>query len=152
MKRKFSFGFAESRLRLREGVRTRIKSKNFWFNFFRVALILLAIGVLGIVFLFIWYSKDLPSPTKVVRREGYSSKVYDRNGNALYDIYDTAKREPVVAADIPDYLKKATISVEDKSFYTHSGVDLLTPLRIIKNFFYFGKVTGGSTLTQHLYS
>jgi penicillin-binding protein 2A len=42
------------------------------------------------------------------------------------------------------------VAVEDKSFYTHSGIDLLTPLRIIKNVFYFGKVTGGSTLTQQL--
>jgi len=149
MKRRFSLN-AESRLRIRDNVRTKIKSKSFWFNFFRVALILLAIGVIAILILFIWYSKDLPSPTKVVRRDGYSSKVYDRNGNALFDIYNDAKREPVVAEDIPDYLKKATVAVEDKSFYTHSGIDLLTPFRIIKNLFYFGKVTGGSTLTQQL--
>lgn len=150
MKRRLSFRFAESGSRIRENVRTRVKSRSFWFNFFRVALILLAVGVVTILVLFVWYSKDLPSPTKVVRRDGYSSKVYDRNGNALFDIYNDAKREPVVAEDIPDYLKKATVAVEDKSFYTHSGIDLLTPFRIIKNIFYFGKITGGSTLTQQL--
>ena len=150
MKRKFSFRFAESRSMIRDSVRTKIKSRNFWFNFFRVALILLAIGVVVILVLFIWYAKDLPSPAKVVRRDGYSSKVYDRNSNALYDIYSDAKREPVAFSDVPDYLKKATVAVEDKSFYSHSGFDLLTPLRIVKNLFYFGKVTGGSTLTQQL--
>ena len=150
MKRKFSFRFAESRSMIRDSVRTKIKSRNFWFNFFRVALILLAIGVVVVLVLFIWYAKDLPSPAKVVRRDGYSSKVYDRNSNALYDIYSDAKREPVAFSDVPDYLKKATVAVEDKSFYSHSGFDLLTPLRIVKNLFYFGKVTGGSTLTQQL--
>jgi 1A family penicillin-binding protein len=126
------------------------KSKDFWFKFFRAILILMAIGILLIIFLFIWYSKDLPSPVKVVRREGYSSKVYDRNGKPLYDIYSDAKREPVAAENMPDYLKKATVATEDKSFYTNSGIDLLTPLRMVKNVFYFGKVTGGSTLTQQL--
>ena len=130
--------------------RAGIRSKKFWFNFFKVGLALMIVGTLGVIFLFIWYSKDLPSPTRVVRREGYSSKVYDRNGNSLYDIYDDAIREPATADQIPDYLKKATVAVEDKSFYTHKGIDLLTPLRIIKNIFYFKKVTGGSTLTQQL--
>jgi len=149
-KRQLSYRFAGSRSRIKENIRTKVKSKRFWFNFFKVVLILMAIGVLGIIFLFVWYAKDLPSPTKVVRRDGYSSKVYDRNDKALYDIYEDAKREPVVAEDIPDYLKKATVAVEDKSFYSHSGIDLLTPLRIVKNLFYFGKITGGSTLTQQL--
>ncbi len=111
---------------------------------------MMAIGVLSVLFLFVWYSKDLPSPTKVVRRDGYSSKVYDRNNKVLYDIYDDAKRDPVNFSDIPDYLKQATVAVEDKDFYKHKGFDPLTPFRIIKNAFYFRKVTGGSTLTQQL--
>lgn len=124
--------------------------KKFWFNFFRIALVLLAVGCVLLLFLFIWFSKDLPSPSKVVRRDGYSSKVYDRNGNSIYDIYDEARRDPVALDNIPDYLKKATVAVEDKDFYKHNGFDPLTPFRIVKNVFYFGKVTGGSTLTQQL--
>ncbi|MFA6369069.1 MAG: PBP1A family penicillin-binding protein [Candidatus Shapirobacteria bacterium] len=126
------------------------KSKDFWFRFFRAVLILIGVGFVGIMILFVWFSKDLPTPSKVVRRDGYSSKVYDRNGTPLYDIYDEAKRDPIAFDDLPDYLKKATVAVEDKDFYKHSGFDPLTPFRIIKNVFYFGKVTGGSTLTQQL--
>ncbi len=126
------------------------KSRNFWFNFFKVALVVMGIGILGILSLFVYFGKDLPSPAKVVRRDGYSSKVYDRNGKVLYDIYNDAKRDPVNFSDIPDYLKKATVAVEDKDFYKHKGFDPLTPLRMIKNVFYFKKVTGGSTLTQQL--
>lgn len=127
-----------------------VSSKKFWLNFFKVTLILMAIGVLAVVGLFVWYSRNLPSPEKVVRRDGYSSKLYDRNDNILYDIYDQGKRDPVLFENIPDYLKQATIAVEDKDFFKHKGFDPLTPFRIIKNFFYFGKVTGGSTLTQQL--
>ena len=140
--------FASLKMKIKRKV--NFKSKDFWFRFFRMILILVAIGFVALIVLFVWYSKDLPSPTKVVRRDGYSSKVYDRNDNALYDIYDEAKRDPVAFNDVPDYLKKATVAVEDKEFYNHKGFDPLTPFRIIKNIFYFGKVTGGSTLTQQL--
>jgi 1A family penicillin-binding protein len=136
--------------RTEKKIKELIKSRDFWLKFFKITLILIGVGLVALVILFVYFSKDLPSPAKVVRRDGYSSKVYDRNGEVLYDIYNDAKREPVDFSDIPEYLKQATIAVEDKDFYKHRGFDPLTPLRIIKNFFYFGKVTGGSTLTQQL--
>ena len=83
----------------------------------------MGVGVVFIIALFVWFSKDLPTPSKVVRRDGYSSKVYDRNGNALYDIYDEAKRDPVAFDNVPDYLKKATVAVEDKEFYRIYNTD-----------------------------
>ena len=113
-------------------------------------LVFLGAGLIMMVGLFAWYSKDLPNPTKVVRREGFASRIYDRNGALLYDLYHDQKRQPVTEDLIPDYLKKATVAVEDKDFYNHSGFDPLAPFRIIKNFFYFKKLTGGSTLTQQL--
>lgn len=100
--------------------------------------------------LFVVFSVDLPTPNKVVRRDGFTSRMYDRNGNLLYDVYKDAKRTPVIWEDVPDYLKKATVAVEDKEFYTHKGFDPLAPFRIIKNLFVFRKLTGGSTLTQQL--
>ncbi len=126
------------------------RSKKFWFKFFVVFLSLIVVGFVSLIILFAYFSKDLPSPTKVVRHEGYTSQIYDRNGKIIYDLYDDAKRTPVAWENIPETLKQATVAVEDKSFYSHKGIDLLTPLRIIKNFFYFGKITGGSTLTQQL--
>jgi 1A family penicillin-binding protein len=127
-----------------------IKSKKFWYRFFLVFLLLMGVALLLMIVLFAWYSKDLPSPTKVVRRDGFASKIYDRNGELLYDLYHDQKREPVTEDQIPDYLKKATVAVEDKDFYNHQGFDPMAPFRIIKNLFYFKKITGGSTLTQQL--
>ncbi|MDD3998601.1 MAG: PBP1A family penicillin-binding protein [Candidatus Shapirobacteria bacterium] len=126
------------------------KSKKFWYKFFWVMLILFGAGMVMTVGLFAWYSKDLPSPSKVIRREGFASRIYDRNGEILYDLYEDQKRQPVNFEDLPDFLKQATIAVEDKDFYKHKGFDPLAPFRIIKNIFYFKKLTGGSTLTQQL--
>lgn len=126
------------------------KSKRTWYNIFKFALIGLGVSLILILILFAWFSKDLPNPAKVVRRDGFTSKIFDRNGALIYDVYKDAKRNPVVWGDVPEYLKKATIAVEDKEFYTHQGFDPLTPFRIIKNVFYFHKLTGGSTLTQQL--
>lgn len=126
------------------------RSKKFWYKFFLVLLIIFGVGLVVTIGLFAWYSKDLPSPTKVVRREGFATKIYDRNGQLLYDLYHDQKREPVSNDQIPETLKRATVAVEDKDFYKHKGFDPLAPLRIVKNIFYFHKLTGGSTLTQQL--
>lgn len=130
--------------------RRKLNIKKRWLMVFYSVLGLLGIGFLGILILFVWYSKDLPTPSKVVRRDGYASRIYDRNGKLLYDVYKDAKRTPVVWEDVPVYLREATIAVEDKDFYKHQGFDPMAPLRIIKNVFYYGKLTGGSTLTQQL--
>lgn len=127
-----------------------MKTRKFWYRVLWSGLILAVVAFLGVLFVFAWFSKDLPTPNKVVRRDGFSSRIYDRNGELLYDVYKDAKRVPVVWEDIPDSLKNATIAVEDKDFYKHSGFDPLAPFRIIKNVFYFKKLTGGSTLTQQL--
>ena len=121
-----------------------------WDGCFWLLLVSIGAGLVAVVGLFVWFSKDLPSPIKVVRREGYTSRIYDRNGELIYDVYKDAKRTPVLWEDVPEFFKKATIAVEDKEFYKHRGFDPLTPFRIIKNLFYFRKLTGGSTLTQQL--
>ncbi|EKE05779.1 MAG: hypothetical protein ACD_19C00176G0001, partial [uncultured bacterium] len=114
-------------------------------------------GFLGIVGLFIFLiialplmSFGLPSPDKVVRREGFSTKILDRNGKALYDIFDNERRTPINISDMPLYLKQATVAIEDKNFYTHSGFDILGTIRGLSRVFTRGYAQGGSTLTQQL--
>lgn len=92
----------------------------------------------------------LPSPEKVVRTQGFSTKILDRNGKVLYDVYQDENRTEVPLSDIPLYLREATISIEDKNFYKHQGFDPTGMLRAMVNIFTLGKVQGGSTLTQQL--
>jgi 1A family penicillin-binding protein len=94
---------------------------------------------------------SLPTPDKVVRREGFSTKILDRNGKSLYDIsFDGERRTPVKIDDIPLYLRQATISIEDKNFYKHQGFDVTGYARAIYNIIFHQKLQGGSTLTQQL--
>lgn len=132
---------------------TQQKLRNIKILRFLAILVVVAViaGVVIFFALFAWVSKDLPKPGQVVRTTGYSTKLFDRNGKLLYDLYKDERRDPISIAQVPQYLKQATVSVEDKDFYKHGGVDPLTPFRIIYNYiFRGGRVVGGSTLTQQL--
>ena len=118
-----------------------------------IALVFCGLVVLGIIVflvMFFWFSKDLPQPGEVIRREGYSSKIYDRNGELLYDLFQEERRQPSRAEEIPAVLKNATVAIEDRDFYKHSGFDFLTIIRIPYNLIFRKRVVGGSTLTQQL--
>lgn len=112
---------------------------------------------MGIILLFVIttaifavFSVGLPNPNKVIRREGYSTVLYDRSGKVLYDLYNNENRVPLELADMPKYLREATIAVEDKDFYKHKGFDPWGAFRIIKNLITMQALTGASTLTQQL--
>lgn len=110
--------------------------------------LLLVIFFIGI--LFAWYAKDLPRPDKVVRREGLSTVVLDRNGEKLYDIFEEANRIPAKWDEVPQYLKDATIATEDKDFYKHQGLSTTGILRGMLACIVLRRCQGGSTLTQQL--
>jgi penicillin-binding protein 1A len=57
----------------------------------------------------------------------------------------------VALKDMPPYLPKAFIAIEDRRFYSHYGVDPLGIMRAaIANILHRGVSQGGSTLTQQL--
>ncbi len=87
---------------------------------------------------------------KVVRREGFSTKILDRSGKVLYDIYADQRRTAVELDSMPLYLRQATIAIEDKNFYKHEGFDPIGILRAAYSIAFLGRVQGGSTLTQQL--
>ena len=109
-----------------------------------IALVLFAGG------LFAFYAKDLPQPDKIVRREGFATKIYDRNGELLYDVFADQRRTPVSLDNIPEHLKNATVAIEDKNFYRHSGFDPTGIFRAVFNIVVHRRLQGGSTLTQQL--
>lgn len=111
---------------------------------------LVILGIFLFLAMFAWYSRELPKPGEVVRKEGFSSKIYDRDGNLLYDLFQEERRNPISIDQIPSDLKNATVAIEDRDFYKHKGFDFLTILRIPYNFVFRQRVVGGSTLTQQL--
>lgn len=100
--------------------------------------------------LFAWYAKDLPRPDRVARTSGFSTIIYDRSGQVLYDVYGDQNRVPVSFEELSLALRQATIAVEDKDFYKHQGFDPRGMLRAVFNIVFKHKLEGGSTLTQQL--
>lgn len=95
-------------------------------------------------------AKDLPRPERIVRKAGFSTKIFDRNGKLIYDVYENQKRTPVQLYEVPKYLQQATVAIEDKDFYKHQGFDPKGYLRIIYYLVFHHRLIGSSTLTQQL--
>lgn len=151
----YALSMWRKRLQRKRGIRRLRKQNNVNYNklFFvlsKFAFYGLIVGIVAFIAVMSFIAFDLPSPDKVVRREGFSTKILDRNGEVLYDIYQDEKRVPVKLDDVPDYLKKATIAIEDKNFYKHEGFDILGIVRGFTRIFTRGRAQGGSTLTQQL--
>lgn len=115
-------------------------------------------GVAGL-FLFLagtvtvaYISRDLPSPDKLNERVvSQSTKIYDRTGDhLLYEVYQNQKRTIVNLDQIAPLAVKATIAVEDKYFYQHPGVRVVSIMRAgFNNLIGRRSGSGGaSTLTQ----
>ena len=126
-------------------------AKRFWFKFIIACIILFLVGAILTIAVFAWYSKDLPDPNKIIDRSIIqSTKIYDKTGeHLLYDLHGTQQRTLIEISDLPDYVVKATISIEDKNFYKHSGVSIFSTLRSqIVPRLQGKRAQGGSTLTQ----
>ncbi len=144
------------KLKIKKYRRRKSKRASF-FNWPRLGLILVSfilisvlVGFIGVSLLFAYYAKDLPNPNRVKRRTGFSSQIFDRNGVLLYSLYANQNREPVKLSDVPMALRQATISIEDKNFYHHPGFDVRGIIRALIKTVVFGRLEGGSTLTQQL--
>jgi len=107
----------------------------------------------GILFtsLYIYLSRDLP-PLEMIYfyKPARITYVFDKNGEVVYEFF-TEKREPVPLDSISPKIQKAFITLEDKRFYKHFGIDII---RFVKAVFINLKkrrfVQGASTITQQL--
>lgn len=112
-----------------------------------VAMFILIIGV------FAYFRKDLPNLRDISGNNiGGSIRYYDRTGETLlWEDYDAVKRVPVESDKISDYLKQATIALEDRDFFKHGGFDLKGISRAAWANVTGGSTSqGGSTITQQL--
>src|SRR3989344_5404778 len=114
-------------------------------------------GILGsaififLPLLFLVFVQDLPSPRMLTLSQiPQTTKIYDRNGKLLYQIYANQNRTLVPLNSIPKHLQKATIATEDKDFYKHPGFDLTAIIRSATQNVTGHDLQGGSTITQQL--
>lgn len=81
-----------------------------------------------------------------------TTRINDRNGVTLWEIFGEGKRTQVPLSRIPDTLKYATIAIEDDTFYTNKGFDEPSLIAaVIANFRNpEDRPIGGSTITQQI--
>ncbi|MEX1549688.1 PBP1A family penicillin-binding protein [Enterococcus sp. C50] len=99
--------------------------------------------------LFWFYAKDAPALTDKELDTTVSSKLYTSTGELFEDL-GAEKREKITANELPQQLQDAIVSVEDRRFYKHIGVDPVRILGSALSNFTSGGLQGGSTLTQQL--
>jgi penicillin-binding protein 1C len=122
--------------------------KRYWTKM-RVTKALVYWGTLTGVFLWIFWGVPLPNQLSA-QSVPVSTKLYDRNGALLHEIYADKKSTPYSLSELPDHVKNATVAIEDKDFYRHYGVSVVGMVRGAYNTVAKGKLQGGSTLTQQL--
>ena len=123
--------------------------------------VLLVLLVAGLLFacIFAYYVKNTLTPNMDISLEDFqlseSSTIWYQNANnewqELVTLMGRYKRIWVDYEDIPPYMEKALVAIEDKRFYDHNGVDWFrTSTAFIKMFAQMETGYGGSTLTQQL--
>ena len=132
--------------RLRRAKDGRGKTRIFKFVFFGLVACFLAVPIL-----FLWFSRDLPEPGKLITSKYKdATKIYDRKGELLYSVYQDENRTYVKLDKIPKTLQTATIAIEDKDFYSNQGFSPVAYLRVGWNFVRGRGLGGGSTISQQL--
>ncbi len=96
--------------------------------------------------------KDLPRPSDIGKLNyPLSTHIYDRNGKLLYEVYHEQNRTPIRLRSLKPYIAQASIAIEDKDFYNHNGISIVSGvLRAVKDMVKTRTLQGGSTLTQQL--
>ena len=128
-----------------EPKRIKLKIKYFVFGFL-VCFLIIVIPFSIYVFL-----NSLPNPKQLsVREIPQTTKIYDRNGILLYQIYANENRTLVPLSSVPKNLIDATIAIEDKDFYRNPGFDTQAIIRAAIADMSGKPIQGGSTITQQL--
>ena len=109
-----------------------------------------AIAIIAIVAIFAYYGATAPTIQASDLEGATETKILDKDGELIYSL-GGEKRDLINSEQVPQLLKDAITSIEDKRFYSHMGID---PIRIAGSFLRnakAGQITqGGSTITQQL--
>jgi len=108
------------------------------------------IGLLGMAGVMLWVLHELPLDAAAAKNRGRSIALEAADGTPLGRI------GPLKLADapreaFPDVLVKAVLSIEDRRFYQHWGIDPAGIIRAARRNYDAGSIVeGGSTITQQV--
>lgn len=120
---------------------------------FALGILMMITASLALATAYSYYTQDLPSPDRLQNRQLFrSTKILDRNGRLLYELFDpqAGKRTSVKLSEISPHLVKATIAIEDATFYENQGISPRGILRAALANLRGEEIQGASTITQQL--
>lgn len=120
--------------------------------------VLFVTGIITVVSLSIYIFALASEPTGIdlkAKSMNQTSRIFVKDGDSgefveRQKLYSTENRIWVNNNDIPQAMKEAIISIEDKRFYDHNGVDWTRTLSAVGTLATGGDSYGGSTITQQL--
>jgi penicillin-binding protein 1A len=118
----------------------------FLFSWLAIGSIMALAAVAAVIAI---YGKDLPDTAQLERYEPPTlSRIYSGEG-ALMDEFARERRIFTPVDEIPEQIRQAFISAEDKNFYSHHGFD---PVGIAAALYdsavYGNRLRGASTITS----
>ena len=119
----------------------------------RVFHAILAVGAAGLLILagFILYAAFTLPRTPVASADLPSSAViYATDAGEKFAVRGAYRGDPITADNLPPYLAKAVVAIEDPRFYEHYGIDPRGIARAALNNLSGSDIEGGSTITQQL--
>ena len=124
--------------------------KKLWKKILIGIVAFVIVAILAIVAIFAYYGATAPTIQASDLEGATETKILDKDGELIYSL-GGEKRDLITSEQVPQLLKDAITSIEDKRFYSHMGID---PIRIAGSFLRnakAGQITqGGSTITQQL--
>ncbi|MEO0071018.1 MAG: PBP1A family penicillin-binding protein [candidate division WOR-3 bacterium] len=120
-------------------------------RFLFLLLLLIAVCVIIATGGYFWLRSDLPTPETIVNfKAPASTRILDCQGRVISELFQE-KRRPVPLETIPQDLIVVVVTVEDKRFFSHWGIDLIRVMgSIIANILHPKNLQGASTITQQL--
>src|SRR5699024_6930028 len=80
-----------------------------------------------------------------------STQIYNEDEELIGTVFDEENRVQIDIEDVPDEMKDAIVSIEDKRFYKHNGVDFRRILKaVLANIKHGWGSEGGSTISQQV--
>ena len=140
---------------------SRKNMNSFVFHLTQICVLCIVLGAIGLFFVAGYPQKvfSLYLEAQTVAKEssagdfqtGQVGEVYDSDGNRIALLQNDKNIIYLTSDQIPELVKQAFVSIEDKRFYKHHGSDPFAIVRAVTSLLGKGRITqGGSTITQQL--